>query len=74
MREDTRRIEAKWHPNPVMNGLEVCHEHKRDKIIFTAWRGDNPANNRQLQFSRHEVAYGDVPTPEDLDWLTGDGD
>ncbi len=70
MREDTRLIEAKCHPNPVINGLEVCHEHKRDKLIFTAWRGDSPANNRQLQYTLQEVAYGDVPTREDLEWLT----
>jgi hypothetical protein len=74
MREDTKRIEAKWHPNPVINGLEVCHEHRRDEIIFTAWNGDDPANNRQLKFSRHDVVFGDVPTQADLEWLTGAGE
>jgi len=70
MRKETKLVEQKWHPNPTHNGVEICHEHKRDTIIFTAWEGDNPVNGRQLRYDRHDVAYNNVPTVEDLDWLT----
>ena len=73
----TKVIEKKWHAaGPILhNGLEICHEHQRNGIIcFTAWNGDNPANDRQLHYSREQVAYCDVPDTEDLDWLTGKED
>ena len=71
MRADTRLIEKKWHPNPMHNGLEICHEHKRNgTVIFTAWKGDSLANDRQLHFDRHHVAYNNMPYSADLDWLT----
>jgi hypothetical protein len=72
MRDDTKIIEKKWHPIPKHNGLEICHEHKRNgTVIFTAWHGEHQANDRQLQFDRYDVAYNNAPSSDDLDWLTG---
>ena len=50
-------IESKLHPCPTIDGIEILHEHRGRKIIFTAWKGDNPANNKLLEYSRDEVLY-----------------
>lgn len=69
MRNDTKIIEKKWHPNPIVGGFELCHQHKGNNIIFSVWNGDVSANDKFLTYTRQEVAYHDMPSKEDIDWL-----
>ena len=42
-RQERAAIEKILHPCPVMKGCEICHEHKGRTIIFSAWKGECPA-------------------------------
>ena len=75
LRDDTKTIEAILHPCPIINGIEICHEHTRNgKIIFTAWRSENQIDNggKQLILNRFDI----LSRPEfyilydkDMKWL-----
>ena len=81
MREEKKKIESQLHPNPIFNGSEVAHEHRRDGYIyFTAWKGNNQINrDLQLRFKRSEILRYDVPGEfyklytKDFKWLTERG-
>ena len=75
---ERKKIESQLHPNPIVNGCEICHEHLRNgKIRFTAWQGQDPLmNGAQLVFSRQDVLRHTIPCEfyqlhkKDLEWLT----
>jgi hypothetical protein len=57
--QDKKIIESKLHPNPFFNGIEICHEHRGKNIIFTAWKGQDKVNEKELIISRNRVLYYD---------------
>jgi len=72
-RKTLAEIETKLHPCPTVNGLTILHQHVGQKIVFSAWKGDNPANNRSSEFSRYYVLNClDFYSKHsyDLQWLT----
>lgn len=76
-RETLKQIEAKLHPCPNINGVDILHEHRGRMIVFTAWKGDDPLNNRHINISRDNVlALCDregYPLSNDyLSWLVSD--
>ena len=44
-REFKKIIESQLHPNPVINGITICHRHVGQKIHFSAWDGEKPLDN-----------------------------
>ena len=74
IRDDTKVIENILHPNPIIKGIEICHEHTRNgKIRFSAWQGDNPVRNgKQFSVNRHDVLTRKdfyLLYTKDLEWL-----
>jgi hypothetical protein len=71
-REEKARLEAILHPCPTINGIDILHEHKGQRIIFNAWKGDDRVNNRNANFSRWYVLNCEdfyKVHAEDLKWL-----
>ncbi len=54
-RQELKQIESYLHPCPVLNNTEILHEHKGQRIIFTAWVKDNPINNKILNYHRADI-------------------
>lgn len=55
-RKEFKIIESHLHPAPEpINGLEVCHEHQVQHIIFTAWKNNKKFNNNSLKFHRSVI-------------------
>jgi hypothetical protein len=72
-REELKEIEAKLHPCPVINGFDILHQHKGQKIIFSAWKGDEPLNRKTAEWSRDYVYFSQNFYAEErpyLEWLT----
>ena len=70
-REERKIIESKLHPNPIVRGIEIVHRHAGKNIEFTAWKGDDPVNNKFIPVDRLTVLYGEgFPLSQDnIDWL-----
>jgi hypothetical protein len=75
LREEKKKIETILHPEPIFNGLQICHEHLRNgKIRFTAWVGETPVNmDKQVIIERSEVLRVEndfyMLYEKDLRWL-----
>ena len=37
---ELKRIETKFHPSPRIEEVEICHEHRGRRVVFTGWIGD----------------------------------
>ena len=77
-REQKKRIEKILHPNPVFNGIEVCHSHGRNKIVFQADpdKAKSVSFGKRVELSKARIlGYPDRETflkdySKDLKWLT----
>jgi hypothetical protein len=73
-REDKKVIESKLHPNPIINGIKICHEHKGKQIIFSAWKDLDRINNKSFSVDRREILFCNSNIYEDyvnaFTWLT----
>jgi len=73
MRKELREIEKMLHPCPVFDGIEVLHEHRGRRIVFTAWREDTQIRGKEVAFPRKSVLYGPADFYEankrDFQWL-----
>lgn len=71
-RAEFKQIESVLHPCPTVGDIEILHEHKGKKIIFTAWKDDEPCNDRFLVMQRFEVLTQERgPSQEEVEWLAG---
>ena len=72
-KEELKRIESVLHPCLNIGGIEILHEHKGQKITFSAWDDDKPINNRYSEFTRLYVLHCMdfyIRHANDLKWLT----
>lgn len=57
LREEKETIERKLHPSPVINGLDIFHEHRGQMIEFRAYKDGMFFNNKSLEYLRIDVLY-----------------
>jgi hypothetical protein len=74
-RKERKEIESKLHPNLIVDGVEILHEHlKSGKIQFEAWLQDNPiGNGRSIVLTKEDVLYSDDFYKDyavEMAWLT----
>ena len=71
-RAELKQIEARLHPCPTIDGLDILHEHRGQKILFSAWRNDLRANSREVVLRRTDVLLYEEPYTmfsSEFDWL-----
>ena len=74
--QECREIELKLHPGITIEGKYITHSHRGSNIIFSAWIGNTPYNNREYSVQRMTVLYSTDFYKEhhdQLEWLVGIG-
>jgi hypothetical protein len=57
-REERKQIEKILHPCPKINGIDILHEHQRNrKISFSAWLGENPFTKKKFLSDNDAVFF-----------------
>jgi len=76
-RHELKDIESVLHPNPVIGGVEIGHQHKGKTIFFYPFpvmgTGGETLNNKYLAYGRERVLYSTTfyaDNNEQLKWLT----
>ena len=47
-----KELESILHPIPKFGDIDICHEHKKGVIEFTAWKGNDRANWASLEVAK----------------------
>ena len=71
-REIKEQIEKALHPCLTVDGVTILHEHRGGKIVFSAWKGDSPCNDRSFSVDRMVVlntTHFYLEYAEDIDFL-----
>ncbi|HAX99314.1 MAG TPA: hypothetical protein DCY12_10625 [Candidatus Atribacteria bacterium] len=50
-------IEKALHPCPKFGEIEILHEHRGQRIVFSAWKDDKPLTNKSISFRRDTILY-----------------
>ena len=54
-RLELKEIERQLSAIPAYGDLEICHNHARDVIIFSVWRGGAPVNRKEMHIPKTMV-------------------
>ncbi len=72
LRRESAEIEDKLHPVITIGGIVIQHRHVGKKIIFSAFEGSAPFNNREFCITRDSVLATEdfyKEYKEELGWL-----
>ena len=71
-REEFKAIEAALHPTLQIGDIDILHEHRGQKIIFTSWKGNKRVNEREMHLDRsHVLLFSDALDESSHRWLVG---
>lgn len=59
--------------NKIINykGYEILHRHEFNRVYFSAWKGQNKLNNREIREDNRFIDWNNPLSIEHLDFLIG---
>jgi len=57
--------------NKIINykGYEILHRHEFGRIYFSAWKGQNKINNKEIKTDNISINWNNPLNKEELEWL-----
>lgn len=68
-REKRKEIEKILHPVPLVGNIEILHQHTRDYIVFSAWKGDDRISWNEVKILKSQIVEHPGISTKDIDWL-----
>lgn len=68
-REITKKIEKLLHPCLKIGGIDIIHRHTGRYIYFSAWKGDDPVNQKEVRYYRDDILSNKGIPLDDVLWL-----